>query len=121
MIKKPDSDSSQGSSDQLISGFSTTDPGPVDRAASSPLDPEHLLPPKIELKPQLSAPSYWYSLRDAAPPFHRPAKEMKPGLLFGTVMRDVEAVDMIEEACGENGLKNYLSKLMLSVCTYLPT
>lgn len=68
--------------------------------------------PEVELKKQISAPSYLLSLKvNEAPPFKKPEKETSPKLLLkaDAIMTDEEAVEMVAafDSDRENGLNKF--------------
>ncbi|XP_052757815.1 pre-mRNA-splicing factor CWC22 homolog [Galleria mellonella] len=84
------------------------------KAASAPI--VHLKHEEVPVKPQISAPSYFHSLKENdAPPFVKPEQELRPKLLIGTVMSEVEAVEMISAADADRykGLQKYLGTFLV--------
>lgn len=81
-----------------------------DKAASDPsCAPQNVT--EAQIKPQISAPSYFYSLKEnEALPFKRPEKEPRPKLLLNSVVNENDVVAMIaaHDADRTEGLKKHI-------------
>ncbi|XP_037866446.1 uncharacterized protein LOC119628424 [Bombyx mori] len=86
-----------------------------DKAASDPsCAPQNVT--EAQIKPQISAPSYFYSLKEnEALPFKRPEKEPRPKLLLNSVVNENDVVAMIaaHDANRTEGLKKHIGKLLV--------
>ncbi|RVE50354.1 hypothetical protein evm_005020 [Chilo suppressalis] len=84
------------------------------KAVSAPVIP--LNNEEVNVKVQISAPSYLHSLKENdAPPFKKPEKEAKPHLLMSTIMNEDEAVETIAAASADGeGLKRYLGEFLVA-------
>lgn len=89
------------------------------KAKSAPI--ASLLKSSTELlKTQISAPSYFHSLKEnEAPPFRKPEKERRPHLLIGTIITEEDVVDMIVAADSDNGLKKHIGRKLLFALLYI--
>lgn len=68
------------------------------KATSAPIYPLPK-PEEAQLKVQISAPSYLFSLKEnETPPFVKPGREARPKLLIGTIMEEDDVVAMIAAA-----------------------
>ncbi|CAH0726346.1 unnamed protein product, partial [Brenthis ino] len=66
------------------------------------------------LKTQISAPSYFHSLKEnEAPPFRKPEKERIPHLLIGTIVTEEDVVEMIA-AYSDYGLNKHIGKYLIN-------
>lgn len=80
-----------------------------DKAKSAPID---TLPSDEQLKVQISAPSYFHSLKEnQAPPFRKPEKERRPCLLLDNLVTENDVVEIVAAADDEDQLKKYLRNL----------
>lgn len=77
-----------------------------DKAKSAPID---TLPSEELLTVQISAPSYFHSLKEnQAPPFRKPEKARRPCLLLDNLVTEEEVVVMVAAAVTEDSLIKYL-------------
>ncbi|XP_072937290.1 uncharacterized protein [Epargyreus clarus] len=98
------------------SGIRSSESSNVSRAkgisASAPIVPIK----QGELKTQISAPSYFYSLKEnETPPFKKPEKEEKPRLLLNTLFCEEDVVEMIAayDSDPDGGFKKCLGDILV--------
>ncbi|CAH2243942.1 jg24052 [Pararge aegeria aegeria] len=69
-------------------------------------------PSGATLKEQISAPSYFHSLKEnEAPPFKKPGKEEKPRLLLDSLIEEDDVVKMIAALDKENDYIGFKKQL----------